>query len=102
MAYLKMATAKPAANTLATLYTIGAVSGLANLIICNTGKTSTYVDVAISATTTPTADEYFIKGLHIDGGSTVEFKDLIVTATENVMVTSGTADITYRLCGNVA
>ena len=100
MATKKLGSVSPSATTNTTLYTVPAgTSAVCILSICNTNATTTKIRVAISATDTPTIDEYIEYDIALIANGVLERSSIAMGENEKLVVYSNTANVAFRLYG---
>lgn len=101
MATKKLGSVAPNATTNTTLYTVPAdKSAVCVLSICNTNSnTIAKIRVAISATDTPTIDEYIEYDIALIANGVLERSSIAMGENEKLVVYSNTANVAFRLYG---
>ena len=85
--------AAPTATTNTTIYTVPASTvSVVNISIVNRGGSAATVRVALSATATPSDDEYIEYNTSVGATSVLERTGLVLDETKNVVVYASSAD----------
>lgn len=102
MSYGKLGTVVSTASTYHTVYTVPANCLYAELTInmLNPGTTESSIEVALSATGTPTDSEFIEKGAILPGnGGILQITDIVVSPGELIVIKSSTSGCVVRVSG---
>ena len=101
MATKKLGSVAPSATTNTTLYTVPAgKSAVCVLSVCNTNNsTIAKIRVAISATNTPTIDEYIEYDIALIANGVLERSSIAMGENEKLVVYASASNIAFRLYG---
>ncbi len=92
--------AAPTATTNTTIYTVPASTvSVVNVSIVNRGGSAATVRVALSATATPSDDEYIEYNTSVGATSVLERTGLVLDETKNVVVYASSADTSVSVYG---
>tara|TARA_X000000368_G_scaffold378387_1_gene332732 strand:- start:2069 stop:2386 length:318 start_codon:yes stop_codon:yes gene_type:complete len=92
--------AAPTATTNTTIYTVPASTvSVVNISIVNRGGSAATVRVALSATATPSDDEYIEYNTSVGATSVLERTGLVLDETKNVVVYASSADTSVSVYG---
>lgn len=81
-----------------TVYTVpGSTFAVVSVSVCNRAATSCTINVALSATGTPGADEYLEYGASLLAAGVVERTGIVMDASKRIVVTSQTASPTLSV-----
>jgi len=90
----------PTATTNTTIYTVPAATvSVVNISIVNRGGSAATVRVALSATATPSDDEYIEYNTSVASTSVLERTGIVLDATKNVVVYASSADTSVSVYG---
>ena len=90
----------PSATTNTTVYTVPASTvSVVNISVVNRGGSAATVRVALSATATPSDDEYIEYNTSVGATSVLERTGIVLDATKNVVVHSSSADTSISVYG---
>ena len=90
----------PAATTNTTVYTVPASTlAVVNISVVNRGGSAATVRVALSATATPSDDEYIEYNTSVGATSVLERTGLVLDETKNVVVYASSADTSVSVYG---
>ena len=102
MSYGTLGKSIPTANTLMTAYTISANCLLAeiNIAVVNSTAGIATVDIAISTSATPSANEYIAKNYPVEAlTGFLEINDQLAFPGELIVIRSDKADTIFRVSG---
>lgn len=90
----------PAAGANTTVYTVpAATTATFNISVVNTGASSASINVALSASTPPTAAEYIEYQTVLPPGGVLERGGLVAEAAKRVVVNCSTAQCSVSVYG---
>jgi len=90
----------PAATTNTTVYTVPASTlAVVNISVVNRGGSAATVKLALSASGTPSADEYIEFDTSIASTAVLERTGVVLQATKNVVVHASSADTSISVYG---
>lgn len=88
-----------AATTNTTVYTVSDSVCSFSVNFCNRNSVGTSVRLAIAASGTPTAAEYVMYDVFVDGNGMVERTGLVAQSAKNVVVYSGSSGVSVQVYG---
>jgi hypothetical protein len=102
MSYGRLGVSNPLNNTSTILYTVPSTClyAIVSVYILNYGIADTPAEIAISATSTPTDEEYIEKGAIIPAlGGILERTDITCSPGENIVIRVYSSDTSVRVSG---
>lgn len=96
----RLATAKPAAATVAAIYTVPTSRrATININCCNTGSTPAKVRLALSSDTTPADSEWIEWNAALDPSGVLERTGIVLAAGQALFAHSDTGAVTVNVWG---
>lgn len=100
MANGKLGSAALAAATHTEIYTVPADTvATLNILVTNRGSSSSVVDIAIAASTSPDPEDFIEFAVSLPGGGVLERTAIVAGAGEMVVVRASTEDCSVRVHG---